>query len=74
MKYQIVDGNKNPVLNSIDEVEALGYKMSGYNLNTYNRAELQNQPVFAKLCGPMWSGSADVMRYETSEMNDILSR
>lgn len=76
MKYHLVDGKTNPTFNGQDvvtEMEKLGYRKVGENLNEYNRAELQGQPIFAGLCGPMWD-SNDTVRYETPEMNDILSR
>ncbi len=35
------------------------------------RAELQGQPVFRGLLGPMWDG--DAIRYEDQASNDFLS-
>ena len=50
-----------------------GYEYLGENRNDYNREELQGQPRFKGLCGPMWDGDGWI-RYETPEMNDLLSR
>ena len=52
-------------------MEAMGYVPTGANMNHRQRAELQGQPVFANLTGPMWDG--DAIRYENSEANDHLS-
>lgn len=42
------------------------------------RAELDNRPVFKGYCGPMWDGMRGpdraVLRYETWEVYDMLSR
>lgn len=41
------------------------------------REELDNKPTFDGYCGPMWNGVTDgvkVLRYETWEVYDILSR
>lgn len=42
------------------------------------RAELQDQPVFAGLCGPMWGGTDEagkpIIRYEDWKSYEILSR
>lgn len=56
----------------IDFAANLGYEHKGYNDNPRNRAELQNQPTFAKLLGPMWDG--DKIRYEDSNAYNILSQ
>ena len=43
-----------------------------------HRAELDNRPVFKGYCGPMWDGTRGndiaVLRYETWEVYDLLSR
>lgn len=46
-----------------------------------HRAELDNQPEFDGYCGPMWDGErrwngerCAVLRYETWEVYDMLSR
>jgi hypothetical protein len=54
-------------------MESKGYKHTGDNHNKANRAELQGQPVFKNMSGPMYDGGGKV-RYETWELNDALSR
>lgn len=49
-----------------------GMAVIGVNANKRHRAELQGAPIIDKLCGPMWDG--DVIRYEDSAANEILSR
>ena len=44
-----------------------------------HRAELDNQPEFDGYCGPMWDGTKEndsigILRYETWETYDMLSR
>lgn len=73
MKYHIVDGKTNSVVGSIEEVEVLGYKNNGVS-GGYLREELREQPTFIGLAGPMWSGDKNVLRYETAEMNELLSQ
>ena len=48
--------------NAIVAFEARGYQHTGFNQNAHNRAELQGQPTFDGLAGPMWDG--DAIRYE----------
>jgi len=43
-------------------MEVRGFPFVGINDNPRQRAELQGQPRFAGLCGPMWDG--DGIRYE----------
>lgn len=52
--------------------EVRGHEFVKLNDNHRQRAELQGQPIFAKLVGPMWDGNG-VIRYEDSEANDRLS-
>lgn len=75
MKYILVDGQGNPEFTQEDVVagmEALGYSKTGENRNQCHRKELQGQPMFNGLLGPMFDGP-DRIRYETPEMNDALS-
>jgi hypothetical protein len=77
MNYKLVDGNQYGVhtfddSNVIPEMAKRGYPHVGANDNNHNCTELQGQPIFKGLCGPMWDG--DCVRYETPEMNDLLSR
>jgi hypothetical protein len=61
------------------DAESLVQAMKSRGINQYGvsdsprlRPELQGLPKFDKLLGPMWDGSRGV-RYETSEVNDMLS-
>lgn len=47
---------------STAQMVAAGYQFSAFNNNPAQRAELQEQPKFHDLCGPMWDG--DGLRYE----------
>jgi len=78
MRYtlvQIIDGQFVSSTFDGDDVytgmEIRGYEFTGLNTNTHNRAELQEQPKFAGVCGPMWNG--DGIRYECPKTYDILS-
>lgn len=61
---------------SLDEflagMAAKGFRPIGYNSNPRNRAELQGQPMFFGLCGPMYDGPGGV-RYEDAATYDIMS-
>ena len=52
-------------------MEARGFTPSHLNTNHRQRPELQGQPIFGALCGPMWDG--DAVRYEDTAANDVLS-
>ncbi len=74
MKYRVVLDRE--ILNLTDEnlVAALsirGHELCGWNRNPRQRAELQGQPRFNGLCGPMWDG--DAVRYESQAVYDRLS-
>lgn len=45
--------------------------ITGENRNKANRSELQGQPIFSGMCGPMWNGNG--VRYESVEAYAILS-
>jgi hypothetical protein len=49
-----------------------GIKKTGDKAGKHLRPELQNQPTFDKLIGPMFGG-AGIVRYETQEVNNRLS-
>jgi len=51
--------------------EVAGFQIVKLSNNPRQRAELQGQPIFVSLCGPMWDG--DAVRYEDQRSNDILS-
>jgi hypothetical protein len=50
---------------------AAGVAIVGLHRNPRTRAELQNQPILASFCGPMWDGGR--IRYEDTAANDMLS-
>jgi len=53
--------------NIIPALEIRGFEFTGFTQSKALRAELQNQPVFKGLAGPMWGGMEDgqpVVRYE----------
>jgi hypothetical protein len=52
---------------------------TGTNLNFRCREELQNEPTYKELCGPMWGGidaasGKPIMRYEDWTAYEIMSR
>ena len=55
----------------IPSMEAKGFKHTGFNSNPRQRAELQGQPKFLGVLGPMWDG--DSIRYEDQAAYDSLS-
>lgn len=74
MKYLIIISMQDwHTVETIAEVEALGYPREGTTPFGRLRPELQGQPTFEGLCGPMWQ-DAETLRYETWQANDILSR
>jgi hypothetical protein len=79
MKAEIVEfvnGNWTVIDTTIETI--LKEQSYTYNGNTeigsYLRPELQNQPIFKELAGPMYSGKPDTLRYESWKAYDILSR
>ncbi len=57
--------------NLIPAMEVRGYAFVRFNDNTRQRAELQDQPKFKGINGPMWDG--DAIRYECPETYSALS-
>lgn len=55
----------------IAAMEVRGYTFAGLTTSLRLRPELQAQPMFNELVGPMWDG--DAIRYEDAAANDILS-
>jgi prefoldin subunit 5 len=57
---------------------ARGYQHTGDETRTVLRKELQGQPKFQGLCGPMWGGTDEngdpVIRYEDWASYEVLSR
>lgn len=81
MKYQIViahgrNGTQEVLDLSEDQLfpalEIRGIKFTKLSTNRALRAELQGQPMFDKLCGPMWGGEG-VVRYENQDAYDFYS-
>jgi hypothetical protein len=80
--YKIVQmvGNSMVVTQPTDIVawaEANGRSTYYHVVNLHLRPELQLQPKIQGFCGPMWDGEVDgvaVIRYEDTEVNEILSR
>lgn len=57
----------------ISYCEEKGFKYIGKETATHLREELQQKPKFSGLSGPMYDGE-DMVRYETWEMSELLSR
>ena len=61
---------------TIEELTAV-YTQTGTLSDNIRRRELQGQPYIKGLCGPIYDGTdkdgRPVIRYETQELNDILS-
>ncbi len=57
--------------NLLPAMEVRGYALNGFNQNKSNRAELQGQPKFRGVLGPMWDG--DAVRYECPATYERLS-
>lgn len=82
MKYQIVAQNNGVWLkievNGNDKdliiaLESLGYQYNGPCNRKQLRDELQGQPMFNGLLGPMYDGP-DCIRYENQAANNFLSQ
>lgn len=80
MKYRLVQCIEEGrlVATEFDNLEALlaecevrGFELAGLHRSDWGREELQGQPKFTELCGPMWGG--DAIRYEDVEAYRILS-
>lgn len=84
---EFVGGERNGVRLPVEEAEKLTAKRSEdlseirARGGLVHRQELDNRPVFDGYCGPMWDGTrrlggeeCGVLRYETWEVYDLLSR
>lgn len=60
-----------PIENIIPAFRVRGFVQRGVNNNPRQRIELQDQPEFSGLLGPMWDG--DAIRYENQAAYDALS-
>lgn len=81
-KYQVVShGNLNTDNKSLKEIisflKVRGVECNGVNINGHNREELQGQPMFNSLLGPMYNGKNKkgeiIIRYETQKVYNELS-
>lgn len=77
MKYRLVtnkstEKKEGDVATLIEDMKALGFAHTGFNHNPQQREELQGQPKFEDLAGPMWDG--DAIRYEDWASYEILSQ
>jgi hypothetical protein len=77
MKYRLVQTVDGHMVKSEFEGDAIypamelrGYEFTGLNDNDHHREELQGQPRFRGVLGPMWDG--DAVRYECPETYDRL--
>ncbi len=68
---QFIVTNFGPEAELIAAMEIRGYAYERMNENSKQRPELQGQPKFRGLLGPMWDG--DAIRYEDQKSYDILS-
>ena len=82
-KFQIVTNGarKSERFDTFQPIEcfaARGYQHTGDETRTVLRKELQGQPKFKGLCGPMWGGTDEngdpVIRYEDWGSYEVLSR
>jgi hypothetical protein len=76
MKYRIVQNIEGAFLTTeVEDIfaaaEVRGFSFVKLADRKSLRPELQGQPIFAELCGPMWDG--DAVRYEDQRSYDILS-
>ena len=57
----------------LNHMAQLGYEYAGRTkIGGHLRTELEDQPRFTGLCGPMWDG--DAIRYEDQATNEYLSK
>jgi hypothetical protein len=67
------------VEDAVTEFDYRGYTLApaphSFNHNRHQRAELQGQPRFAALVGPMFGGTRNglTIRYETNTVYDAMS-
>jgi len=78
MKYRFVQCINGQLIateftedNIVPAMEVRGYEFHGLNENPCHRVELQGQPTFTRLLGPMWDG--DAIRYEDVATYKLLS-
>lgn len=80
MKYKLVTFDKEAGWDQIESqslvnftamLEVRGYTLTGPHENPRTRPELQGQPKFTNLAGPMYDGG--VIRYENWPAYELLS-
>ena len=78
MKYRLVQTVEGRLVvsefdseNLLPAMEIRGLKFNGLNQSSSHRKELQGQPKFSGVLGPMWDG--DAVRYEDSATYRTLS-
>jgi len=78
MKYRLVQTVENQLVvsefdsdNVLSAMQIRGFEYIRLNYNSRHRAELQEQPIFTGVLGPMWDG--DAIRYEDSATYRTLS-
>lgn len=79
MKYKLVQRiddrfveTTGDMTNVVVAFEVRGFTFTGINANPRQRLELQGQPKFSGLCGPMYDGP-DFIRYEDQDAYRVLS-
>lgn len=72
MKYRLIQAVEGRMVatevngdNIYATMDIRGYEFAGLNNNHRQRIELQGQPIFKGVAGPMWDG--DAVRYECAE-------
>lgn len=74
-RFEVRDFDAN---NVVAAMAARGFEQRGTNDNPRHRAELQGQPMFHGVLGPMWGGTRKhpdgVIRYECPETYKQLSQ
>jgi hypothetical protein len=78
MKYRLVQTIENQLVvsefdsdNVLPAMEIRGFELRELNNNQRHRTELQGQPIFNGVLGPMWDG--DAVRYEDQQTYNTLS-
>lgn len=68
---EVVTFTASTPADAVLEAAKHGYAFRGFNANPAQREQLQGQPKFTGLLGPMWDG--DAIRYEDQAAYDELS-
>jgi hypothetical protein len=68
MKYRLIQSINRQLIMEFDAddflaaMEVRGFQLVKLNANPRQRAELQGQPIFSTLCGPMWDVTPSAMK------------